>query len=58
MEGEKTHTADEWKLMGIQYHKRHALQHAEKLYTGDNSEKHDDNCMTRCAMIKFLEQTL
>ena len=54
IDGEKEH-GDEWKYKDIGYHKRHAMQHAEKAYTGDTSEKHVGNCMTRCAMIKYLE---
>jgi hypothetical protein len=54
IEGEKEH-GEEWKYKDIGYHKRHAMQHAEKAYTGDTSEKHVGNCMTRCAMIKYLE---
>jgi len=46
---------DEWKSKPISYHKRHALEHAEKNYIGGASENHTDNGMTRDAMIKYLE---
>lgn len=54
-EGEKEH-GDEWLHKSIEYHKQHALQHAELNYLGDTSDKHTDNGMTRDAMIKYLEQ--
>jgi len=55
MEGEKVHGADEWKNKSILYHKTHALEHAELAYPGYNKEDHISHCMTRCAMIKYLE---
>lgn len=54
IDGEKEH-GDEWKHKSIDYHKQHALAHAELNYVGDTSEKHTDNGMTRDAMIKYLE---
>jgi hypothetical protein len=54
IEGEKEH-GDEWKSKSIAYHKEHALRHAELNYTGDTSENHTNNGMTRNAMIKYLE---
>ena len=54
-EGEKEHGAGEWKNQSIDYHKQHALAHAELNYVGDKSEKHTNNGMTRNAMILYLE---
>jgi len=55
IEGEKEH-GDEWKSKSISYHKRHALEHAEKAYTGVPSKEDDvGNGMTRDAIIKYLE---
>ncbi|MFA5307754.1 MAG: hypothetical protein WC365_09955 [Candidatus Babeliales bacterium] len=55
-EGEKEHGPDEWKDKSILYHKTHALEHAELAYPGyNNDEDHIAHAMTRCAMIKFLE---
>lgn len=56
IEGEKEHGVDGWKEKAIEYHKRHAYEHAEKAYTGVLSKEDDvGHCMTRCAQIKYLE---
>jgi hypothetical protein len=58
IEGEKKHGADEWKDKSILYHKTHALEHAELAYPGyNNDEDHIAHCMTRCAIIRFLEKS-
>lgn len=54
MEGEKEH-GDEWLHKSIDYHKQHALAHAELNYVGDTSENHTNNGLTRDAMILYLE---
>jgi hypothetical protein len=54
LEGEAEH-GEEWKGKSIEYHKEHALRHAELNYTGDTFENHTNNGMTRDAIIKYLE---
>ena len=54
-DGEAKH-GDEWLSKSIDYHKLHALQHAELNYVGDKSDKHTNNGLTRNAMIKYLVQ--
>ena len=54
MEGEKEH-GDEWLYKSINYHKEHALGHAELNYVGDKSDKHTNNGLTRNAMILYME---
>lgn len=57
IEGEQKHGTDGWKSKSVIYHKTHALQHAELAYTGyNNDEDHTAHAMTRCAMIKYLEE--
>ena len=58
IEGEKTHSPDEWKQLDTYQHASHAWQHINDYYIDDKSEDHIAHAMTRCAMIKFLEQTL
>ena len=55
MEGEKTHTADEWKQITIGGHSYCALRHIDEFNKGDKSEDHIAHALTRCAMIKYLE---
>jgi hypothetical protein len=58
LEGEATHPdkpIDGWKHQPIEFHKLHAYQHAELAYTGNGKEDDIAHCLTRCAMIKFLE---
>lgn len=55
IEGELKHGVSDWKSRSADHHKRRALKHAEKAYSGDQSDKHVGNCLTRCAMIKYLE---
>ena len=54
-ENESSH-GDEWLHKPISYHKRHALEHAELSYTGNSKEDDNAHCLTRCAMIKYLEE--
>lgn len=54
IDGEKKH-GDEWLNKSIDYHKQHALGHAELNCVGDKSDNHTNNGMTRNAMIKYLE---
>lgn len=54
IDGEAKH-GDEWLSKSIDYHKQHAYQHAELNYVGDKSDKHTNNCLTRNAMILYLE---
>jgi hypothetical protein len=60
IEGEKEHGVDEWKSVSIDDHIDHAFDHIEdygsKMALGISTpEDHIAHCMTRCAMIKFLE---
>jgi len=55
IEGEKTHGADEWKQLDTYQHASRAWQHINDYYIDDTSEDHIAHAMTRCAMIKFLE---
>jgi hypothetical protein len=54
IDGEAKH-GDEWLSKSIDHHKEHALGHAELNYVGDKSDKHTNNCLTRNAMILYLE---
>lgn len=56
--GEKDHPGNEWVNKPADYHKLHAYQHAESAYLGDKSEKHTNNCLTRCAMTILAEENL
>jgi hypothetical protein len=61
LEGEKEHGADSWKNVNIDAHIEHALGHLED-YINKASfgiitpEDHIAHTMTRCAMIKYLEE--
>jgi len=55
MEGEKVHGADEWKKLSIYEHGIHAAQHIMDHSMGYTAEDHIAHAMTRCAMIKMLE---
>ena len=55
MEGEKKHGADEWKKLSIYEHGIHAAQHIMDHSMGYTAEDHIAHAMTRCAMIKMLE---
>ncbi len=57
IEGEKTHPDNEWKDRSVKYHKEHAFIHAGNAHLEPNKTDEDNIacCMTRCAMIKFLE---
>jgi hypothetical protein len=57
IEGEKEHGVDGWKHKSVEYHKQHALEHAEKAYSCVPTKEDDvGHCMTRCAQIKYLEK--
>jgi hypothetical protein len=56
LEGEKEHGADGWKKLSIKEHDDHAMRHIFFHGQGRNDEDHIAHAMTRCAMIKFLEQ--
>jgi len=52
LEGEVVHGTEKWKQKDIDYHKRHAFEHAEKAYVGAKTSEDDiGHCLTRCAMI-------
>jgi len=55
LDGEESH-GDEWKYKDLNYHKRHAMQHAENAYAGRNKEDEIGHMITRGAMVKYLEQ--
>jgi hypothetical protein len=55
LEGEKTHSTDEWKQLDVYQHASRAWQHINDYYIDDKSENHIAHAMTRCAMIKLLE---
>jgi hypothetical protein len=55
IEGEKTHGADEWKGVSTSTHSCYMSIHGSKYCRDDKSEDHIAHAMTRCAMIKFLE---
>lgn len=57
VEGEKDHPDNRWKDKDIEYHLLHAMQHADSAYFNDTAKEDDTaHCLTRCAMIKLLEQ--
>jgi len=53
-ENESTH-GDEWLHKPVDYHKRHALEHAELSYTGNGKEDDNGHCLTRCAIVELLK---
>lgn len=55
IEGEKEHGTDGWKKQKIPVHGTHAIDHIYFHSTGRNEEDHIAHCLTRCAMIKYLE---
>ena len=58
LEGEATHPdkpIDGWKDKPIEFHKLHAYKHSELAYTGNGKEDDTGHCLTRCAMIEYLE---
>jgi len=55
LEGEKEHGADEWKEQCVTSHLRHAESHIEHAVSYHSGEDHIAHAMTRCAMIKYLE---
>ncbi len=55
IEGEKEHGANGWKDMPVYEHGLHATVHTIGYGAGDKSEDHIAHAMTRCAMIKYLE---
>jgi len=61
-EGELTHPGNGWKDVSLLEHAQHASNHAvDAQYEIQHNiqyptgEDHTGNCMTRCAMIKFLK---
>jgi len=54
LENESSH-GDEWLHKSVDYHKRHAMEHAELSYTGNSKEDDNGHCLTRCAMVEYLE---
>jgi hypothetical protein len=62
IEGEKEHGADGWNDEAILSHVNHARHHTDDRYTEmmteekHNNEDHIAHALTRCAMIKYLEQ--
>ena len=57
IEGEKEHGANGWKDMPVYEHGLHATVHTIGYGAGDKSEDHIAHAMTRCAMIKYLEDS-
>jgi len=55
IEGEKEHGTDGWKDTQTGEHFKHADNHLFLYLKGDSSEDHIAHAMTRCAMIKYLE---
>ena len=56
VEGEKEHEPDNWKEQCITCHMRHAEDHIEHAILGYSDENHIAHALTRCAMIKYLEE--
>ena len=56
-EGEKEHGADEWERTNIPTHGMHLIEHIYNHSQQDASEDHIAHAMTRCAMIKYLEDS-
>jgi hypothetical protein len=54
-EGEKTHPSDEWQEVSISGHTAHVADHLVKWSKGFTDEPHLEHLITRCAMIKFLD---
>jgi len=55
-EGEQTHPDDDWQEVDVYEHASHAWQHINDYYIGDTTEEHIAHALTRCAMIKYLEE--
>lgn len=55
IDGEKEHGTDGWKEVCTSTHSCHMSIHGSKYCRDDKSEDHIAHAMTRCAMIKYLE---
>jgi hypothetical protein len=57
IDGEKEHGVDEWKSKEIAEHYEHAVEHLCNIgECGCNNPMEElAHCLTRCAMIKYLE---
>jgi hypothetical protein len=56
LEGEKQHNPDGWKDIPAWEHLNHTMQHLTASAMRDKTEDHIAHALTRCAMIKYLEQ--
>ena len=54
-EGEQDHGEEGWKGQDVYQHACHAWQHINDFYVDDKAEDHIAHTMTRCAMIRWLE---